>query len=126
MKAYPKKTRFLIWGYGVTGRALVENLHSRGYPVQVIDDLSTGRIANIAHLKEDSRFSYVLDTVMNQQLMLELVDEAAHPESEGGEEYGEADSGGRKLSQRRAHEDDPTQHDVDAQHRAAQRQHDRP
>ncbi len=38
MKAYPKKTRFVVWGYGVTGRALVDVLHNRGYPVSVIED----------------------------------------------------------------------------------------
>ncbi|HEX9743866.1 MAG TPA: UDP-N-acetylmuramoyl-L-alanine--D-glutamate ligase [bacterium] len=38
MKAYPKKTRFVVWGYGVTGRSLARVLISRGYRVTVIDD----------------------------------------------------------------------------------------
>jgi len=38
MKAYPKKTRFVVWGFGVTGRALADVLSARGYPVTVIED----------------------------------------------------------------------------------------
>lgn len=38
MKAYPKKTRFAVWGFGVTGRALTDVLNNRGYPVTVIED----------------------------------------------------------------------------------------
>lgn len=38
MKAYPKKTRFLIWGFGVTGRALANVLNNRGYAVTVVED----------------------------------------------------------------------------------------
>ncbi len=42
----------------------------------MIDDLSTGSIANIAHLKKNPRFSYVIDTIMNVPLLAELVDGA--------------------------------------------------
>src|SRR6266702_4251707 len=38
--------------------------------------LSTGSIANIAHLKQNPRFSYVIDSVMNAPLLAELVDGA--------------------------------------------------
>jgi UDP-N-acetylmuramoylalanine--D-glutamate ligase len=38
MKAYPKKTRFAVWGYGLTGQALAEVLHDRGYVVTVVED----------------------------------------------------------------------------------------
>jgi UDP-glucose 4-epimerase len=43
--------------------------------VTVIDDLSTGRMNNISHLKRYAGFNYVIDTVMNRSLMAELVDE---------------------------------------------------
>ncbi len=46
MKAYPKKTRFVVWGYGVTGRALAEALSKRGYPVQVIEDRQESRFGD--------------------------------------------------------------------------------
>jgi UDP-glucose 4-epimerase len=42
----------------------------------VIDDLSTGSIANIAHLKAHPRFGYSIDTINNEPLLAELVDGA--------------------------------------------------
>jgi UDP-glucose 4-epimerase len=63
-------------GAGFIGSHLAEALLERGDAVQVIDDLSTGSIQNIVHLKSHPRFSYVLDTVMNRPFMLELVDGA--------------------------------------------------
>jgi nucleoside-diphosphate-sugar epimerase len=58
------------------GSHLAEALLRRGDSVTVIDDLSTGSIANIAHLKENPRFSYVIDTIMNVPVLAELVDAA--------------------------------------------------
>ncbi len=56
MKAYPKKTRFTVWGYGVTGKALAEVLNQRGYPVSVIEDRPESDFAayadDIARLKK--------------------------------------------------------------------------
>jgi UDP-glucose 4-epimerase len=44
--------------------------------VTVLDDLSTGSIRNIAHLKAHENFRYVIDTMLNAPLLAELVDEA--------------------------------------------------
>jgi UDP-glucose 4-epimerase len=63
-------------GAGFIGSHLAQALLAQGHEVQVIDDLSTGSIQNIVHLKSHPRFSYMLDTVMNRPLMLELVDRA--------------------------------------------------
>jgi UDP-glucose 4-epimerase len=63
-------------GAGFIGSHLAEALLERGDAVRVVDDLSTGSIQNIVHLKSHPRFSYVLDTVMNRPFMLELVDGA--------------------------------------------------
>src|SRR3712207_8890627 len=42
--------------------------------VFVIDDLSTGSIENIRHLKKNPRFHYTIDSVHNQPVVAELVD----------------------------------------------------
>jgi UDP-glucose 4-epimerase len=63
-------------GAGFIGSHLAEALLERGWTVEVVDDLSTGRMENISHLKGHPHFSYVLDSVMSRPLMLELVDRA--------------------------------------------------
>ena len=63
-------------GSGFIGSHLAEELLRQGWEVQIIDDLSTGSIENIEHLKGNSSFSYILDTAMNRTLMMELVDRA--------------------------------------------------
>lgn len=63
-------------GAGFIGSHLAEALLEKGWRVEIIDDLSTGSIENISHLKGHTNFSYELDTVMNRPLMLELVDRA--------------------------------------------------
>jgi len=61
-------------GAGFIGSHLAEFLLNKGWKVKIIDDLSTGSIENIEHLKQNPRFSYVLDTVLNRPLMMELID----------------------------------------------------
>ncbi|HEY9506478.1 MAG TPA: GDP-mannose 4,6-dehydratase [Gemmatimonadales bacterium] len=63
-------------GAGFIGSHLAEALLERGWSVEVVDDLSTGSIENISHLKGHPHFAYVLDSVMNRSLMLEMVDRA--------------------------------------------------
>ena len=68
----------LTGGAGFIGSHLAESLLDNDEEVTLIDDLSTGCIDNIQHLKKRDRFEYVLDTVFNnnKQIMAELVDEA--------------------------------------------------
>lgn len=69
--------RYLITGgAGFIGSHLAEALLNRGAEVAIIDDLSTGSILNIEHLKPNRRFQYVLDTMMNRATLMELVDRA--------------------------------------------------
>jgi UDP-glucose 4-epimerase len=62
-------------GAGFIGSHLAERYLAHGDKVSVIDDLSTGSIENIRHLKTHKHFSYYLDSVENRQLTAELVDE---------------------------------------------------
>jgi len=66
----------LTGGGGFIGSHLAEALLDREEQVTIIDDLSTGGMDNIQHLKGRRGFKYVLDTVFNRQVMAELVDEA--------------------------------------------------
>jgi UDP-glucose 4-epimerase len=66
----------LTGGAGFVGSHLADALLERGHAVTVVDDLSTGSIRNIAHLKGRAGFSYVIDTIMKEPLTAELVDDA--------------------------------------------------
>jgi UDP-glucose 4-epimerase len=67
---------FLITGgCGFIGSHLAGYLLDRGDAVTVIDDLSTGSIHNIAHLRERPGFRYVISTMLDAPLLAELVDE---------------------------------------------------
>ena len=61
-------------GAGFIGSHLAEQLLLRGHEVGVIDNLSTGSIENISHLKIAPRFSYVIDTIDNEPLLAEWID----------------------------------------------------
>jgi UDP-glucose 4-epimerase len=61
-------------GAGFIGSHLAERLLRDDHEVAIIDDLSTGSIENITHLKGDKRFSYVIDSVTNEPLLAELID----------------------------------------------------
>jgi UDP-glucose 4-epimerase len=67
--------KFLITGgAGFIGSHLAERLLEDGHDVAVLDNLSTGSIENITHLKSHANFSYVIDTVTNEPLLAEMID----------------------------------------------------
>jgi UDP-glucose 4-epimerase len=69
--------RLLITGgAGFIGSHLAEALLQRGDEVHVLDNLSTGSIDNIVHLKGHARFAYTVDRVENEPLLAELIDRA--------------------------------------------------
>jgi UDP-glucose 4-epimerase len=70
------ETYFITGGAGFIGSHLAEVLLAKGDRVLVLDDLSTGRIRNIEHLKANPSFEYVIDSMMNRPLTAELVDRA--------------------------------------------------
>jgi UDP-glucose 4-epimerase len=61
-------------GAGFIGSHLAEEHLKRGDEVYIIDDLSTGSMENIEHIKDLPSFHYHLDSVTNQRLVAELVD----------------------------------------------------
>ena len=61
-------------GAGFVGSHLAEALLERGDEVFVLDNLSTGSIDNIAHLKSEPRFHYTIDTITNEPLLAEMID----------------------------------------------------
>jgi len=67
--------KYLITGgAGFVGSHLAGTLLDRGDEVYVIDNLSTGSIENVEHLKDHARFHYTIDTISNQPVTAELVD----------------------------------------------------
>lgn len=61
-------------GAGFIGSHLAEELLNQDHQIYIIDDLSTGSIENIEHLKENKSFHYYIDTVKNESLLAELID----------------------------------------------------
>ena len=61
-------------GAGFIGSHLAEALLNDGHDVDIIDNLSTGSIRNVDHLKTNPRFNYTIDTLTNEPLLAELVD----------------------------------------------------
>ncbi len=61
-------------GAGFIGSHLAEALLNAGHEVDIIDNLSTGSIRNVSHLKSNPKFKYDIDTVTNEPLLAELID----------------------------------------------------
>ena len=69
--------RYLITGgAGFIGSHLAERLLDRGDHVVLLDNLSTGSVENIRHLKSNERMQHHFDDIENRQLVAELVDDA--------------------------------------------------
>lgn len=69
--------RYLITGgAGFIGSHLAEALLDEGHRVHILDDLSTGAMDNIRHLRGNPDFSYTIDSASTPGLVAELVDGA--------------------------------------------------
>tara|TARA_B100001123_G_scaffold440864_1_gene580864 strand:- start:3208 stop:4170 length:963 start_codon:yes stop_codon:yes gene_type:complete len=63
-------------GAGFIGSHLAERFINDGHTVQVLDNLSTGSIENIAHLKDHQGFTYNINSVAHEPLLAEMIDRA--------------------------------------------------
>lgn len=69
------KRALITGGAGFIGSHLAEHLLSEDYAVTIIDNLSTGRFENIAHLEDHPRFHYAIEDIRSQPVMDRLVSE---------------------------------------------------
>src|ERR1039458_1746648 len=69
-------TSLITGGAGFIGSHLLEELVRRDERVIVLDDLSTGSVDNVRHLRSNSRIQFVFESMMNRNLLSELVDDA--------------------------------------------------
>ena len=60
-------------GAGYIGSHLVDALIKRGDEVLVVDNLSTGRFANIRHLQGHPAFRFINDSILNESLLERLI-----------------------------------------------------
>jgi UDP-glucose 4-epimerase len=61
-------------GAGFVGSHLADALLAAGHEVTAFDNLSTGSIDNIEHLKGQSRFRYTIESVQNEPVLAEAID----------------------------------------------------
>ena len=66
---------FITGGAGFIGSHLAEALLAKGHEVTILDDLSTGAIENVEHLKGRPGFRYHIESAMNEPVLAELVDD---------------------------------------------------
>jgi UDP-glucose 4-epimerase len=89
-KACKMRKILITGGAGFIGSHLAEKLLEKGYKVYVIDNLSTGKQENIAHLLDKKNFQFIKETVLNEKIMERLikkVDEIYHLAAAVGVKY---------------------------------------
>lgn len=68
-----KKHMLITGGAGFVGSFLAEELLERGHSVSAVDNLSTGKLENIAHLRGNSDFEFITGDIMDEGLMDTLI-----------------------------------------------------
>jgi UDP-glucose 4-epimerase len=61
-------------GAGFIGSHLAEELINKGNQVVILDNLSTGRLQNVAHFQDNPDCELVIDTVLNENLVDKLAE----------------------------------------------------
>jgi UDP-glucose 4-epimerase len=67
------QTYLITGGAGFVGSHLAESLLSRGDSVVILDDLSTGRMSNLRHLREHPNLDTIVGSVLDELKVDELV-----------------------------------------------------
>lgn len=67
-------TFLVTGGAGFIGSHLTETALQRGHRVLVLDDLSSGRIQNLAHIRSNPALEFVPESVSNHHILAEMVD----------------------------------------------------
>jgi UDP-glucose 4-epimerase len=70
------KVSLVTGGAGFIGSHLAEGLLAIGHRVIVLDDLSTGSLVNLERVRDNPNFRLVNDSITNESLLCELLDEA--------------------------------------------------
>jgi UDP-glucose 4-epimerase len=68
-----KPSALITGGAGFVGSHLAEELLNRGYSVLAVDNLSTGSLQNIAHLRENPAFQFITGNIMDENLMDDMI-----------------------------------------------------
>ena len=69
---YQGKNVLVTGGTGFIGSYIAQQLCEYGAHVTILDDLSTGSMANIAEARKSKRFRHAIDTVLNRPLVAEI------------------------------------------------------
>jgi UDP-glucose 4-epimerase len=77
-KLATRRRNFITGGAGFIGSHLAEHLLDLGQEVYILDDLSTGKFENIAHLENHPHFHYEIDSVLNTKVVGKYVDLVDH------------------------------------------------
>jgi UDP-glucose 4-epimerase len=68
-----ERKALITGGAGFVGSHLAERLLSHGWEVYALDDVSTGSLDNIAHLRANPNFHLVIESVLSASVVSELV-----------------------------------------------------
>ena len=60
-------------GAGFIGSHLAEKLLKEGHSIAVLDNLSTGKYANIKHLTSNKKFSYTIGSILNKNILETMI-----------------------------------------------------
>ena len=86
---HESKKVFITGGCGFIGSHLAETLLDRGHHVTVIDDLSTGTLENVEHLRSNPDFDFAIDTILNSTVLDRLASDPPryHVENNASQNY---------------------------------------